>query len=197
MKTKLLESIRVHFGKDISLMLTFGYLFLILIGMIFNAVFFAINHLNIFKYAEISDFLLAPFRDFYILIFTALSILLIFAFYQLDDYIEQRYPKLHHKLLMGRDKNKYAVFYETKGVLLLIGMYIVIAAWNYGVYKSVKLDDHQISIARSVFKENKFNPSDTLYYLGNTNQYFFIKNKSANECYVIPKDDLIRLCLQY
>jgi hypothetical protein len=197
MKTNLVESIQRHFGKDISLMLTFGYLFLIMIGMIFNAVFYAINHLNIFKYAEISDFLLAPFRDFYILIFTALSIAIILGFYQLDEYLELHYPKFHHKLMMGRDKSKYQLFYETKGVLLLIGMYIILAAWNYGMYRSVRLDRRQISLERSIFKENKFNPTDTLYYLGNTNQYFFIKNASAQECYVIPKDDLIRLCLQY
>ncbi len=197
MKTNLVESIQRHFGKDISLMLTFGYLFLIMIGMIFNAVFFAINHLNIFKYAEISDFLLAPFRDFYILIFTALSIVLILGFYQLGDYLELHYPKFYHKLMMGRDQSKNQMFYETKGVLLMIGLYILMAAWTYGMYKSFKLDAGQINIERSIFKENKFNPTDTLYYLGNTNQYFFIKNVSAEECYVIPKDDLIRLCLQY
>jgi len=195
-KIKLFDFFKDFFRNDISLLLTFGYIFLLFIGMIFNSIYFSMHQINIFRYSDITDFLLAPFRDIFILIFTICSILVILIVVRIDDYLMQNYPKTYLKIkLFKKNREKHESWFEVKGVSILIIIYIVVAAFQYAVYRSERIDEQRLKIQDSIFKDNKFNPTDSIYYLGNTNQYIFVKNHSKNESYIIPTTDIIRLTL--
>lgn len=196
MKIKLFDFLKDFFKNDISLLLTFGYIFLIFIGMIFNSIYFSMHHINIFRYSDITDFLLAPFRDIFILIFTIGSILMIIIVVRIDDFFMQKFPKTYLKIkVFKKNREKHESWFEVKGVSILIMIYIVAAAFQYAVYRSERIDEQRLKIQDSVFKDNKFNPTDSIYYLGNTNQYIFVKNHSKNEAYIIPTTDIVRLTL--
>lgn len=79
--------------KDFQAILSIAYLFAVGIGMIFNYRKYSHFNINIFDYADITDFLIAPFADYRIFLFTFISVLILGAIYKLDSYIKEKHPE--------------------------------------------------------------------------------------------------------
>ena len=128
MKITFFKSTAAFLQKDISLSLSISYVVLVAIGIIFNGAYYLCFRVNVIQYSDISDFLLAPFRDFFILIFTIATVAFIYYLNVFDDWLEKNHPKLHHSMYMGIDKVEYQKNYSFKGVLLMIIIYVCFAA---------------------------------------------------------------------
>ena len=110
--------------------------------MLFNYQKFDEFGINIFDYADVFDFLIAPFSDFKILIFTSIFFTLIYAFFKLEILFKRKFSKLYSKLSFRSKKvksnfSKYFVFIY----------YLYISADIYGnISKNQILDQSSIKI---------------------------------------------------
>ena len=107
MKITFFKSTAAFLQKDISLSLSITYVVLVAIGIIFNGAYYLCFRINVISYSDISDFLMAPFRDMFILIFTIATVFSIYYLNVFDEWLERKYPKLHDSMYMGFDKDKY------------------------------------------------------------------------------------------
>src|SRR5699024_8129580 len=90
--------------KDLQSFITISYLIIVGVGMLFNFKKYAAFGINVFDYSDVFDFLIAPFSDFKILLFSALTILLVFMIFKLDTVWRRKYPKTYSKMVFGWDK---------------------------------------------------------------------------------------------
>lgn len=87
--------------REPSLALTLSYLVLIIIGMVFSYHYYLNWGIDVFQYATISDFILAPFKDAIVLLFGTISILLSWLVFELSKKLDQSFPKLSRILWFG------------------------------------------------------------------------------------------------
>ena len=193
MKENILETISNFLKKDFNSSLSVGYLSLVFVGMLFQGALYALFGINIVQYSDISDFLLAPFRNPTIILFTIFTIIFIYFFTIFDNWIDKSYPRFYVLLLMGVDRTKYKNWYIDKGVLLVFLVYVCLAATFYGSlgYKTIKNTTN--SRTQLTFKDNKFVPSDTLIYIGKTNAYVFLYNRTKKQTDVVPIADVLKM----
>lgn len=64
--------------KELQSIVTIFYLFLVGMGMLFKHQKFSEFGINVFQYADIFDFLIAPFQDYVIILFTMASLTFIY-----------------------------------------------------------------------------------------------------------------------
>src|SRR5699024_5912371 len=93
--------------KDLQSFITISYLIIVGVGMLFNFKKYAAFGINVFDYSDVFDFLIAPFSDFKILLFSALTILLVFMIFKLDTVWRRKYPKTYSKMVFGWDKKSW------------------------------------------------------------------------------------------
>ncbi len=196
MKVQFWQKISTLLKHDLSMSLTLGYLVLIVVGMIFNSFYYTSLGFNIFNYSDISDFLLAPFRDPNILLFLLISISFIYVLSLLDDYLERTFPKLYSKLLLGLDKERYQDWYSVKGYAMLTILYVFFAAQIYSTFKFKEIKDATVSSTKVMLKDNKFEPTDTLIYAGKTNSFVFLYLRNKAETAIIPAADVLQLSVR-
>jgi hypothetical protein len=87
--------------REPSLALTISYLVLIIVGMFFSYAYYLRWGIDVFQYATISDFILAPFKDTIVLLFAIISILLSWLVFEFSKKMDQRFPKLSRILWFG------------------------------------------------------------------------------------------------
>ncbi len=106
MKVKFYTVVQDFLKQDFNVSLTIGYLCLVVIGMLFQVFLYSFFGINIVQYSDISDFLLAPFRDPKILIFTFFSAFIIYTLSHFNDWLDNRFPKLYNLMMLGINKKK-------------------------------------------------------------------------------------------
>jgi len=74
--------------KEFQTFLSVFYLLLVGIGMLFSYEKYSRFGINIFQYSDIFDFLLTPFRDLYIFIFSFASIGIVFLIYTINKLLK-------------------------------------------------------------------------------------------------------------
>jgi hypothetical protein len=193
MKTKLFNKINHILSRDFNLSLSVGYLGLVFIGIIFQGKFYYNFNINIVQYSDISDFLLAPLQNPKILIFTILSVTIIYLFNLGDDWFAKSYPKVHDFLMLGFDKTKYEEWFSIKGMLLMTILYILFAASIYGDLQYHHIKQAKYCDTKITFKENKYEPSDTLIFIGKTNSYVFLFNRTKKQTDIVPMNDVLKI----
>lgn len=93
--------------KEVQSVVTILYLLMVGLGMLFNYQKYSEFGINIFEYADIFDFLIAPFEDVRIFFFTLFSALIPFIFFKLDTFSEQRFPKFYTRINFGLNKKSW------------------------------------------------------------------------------------------
>lgn len=194
MKITFFKSIAQFLKKDISLALSLSYIALIAIGIIFNSAYYLFFRINIIQYSDISDFLLAPFRDPFILIFTIGTIVFVHYNNIFDHWLEEKHPEIHQVFYKGLDKEKFQKWYSSSnGMSLVIVFYVCSIAMLYARFQATKVKDGENNYIHVVTKDNKFEPSDTLYFVGKNNGFTFLYNKSKKQTNIIPMSDVLRI----
>ena len=193
MKVTFFKSIAQFLQKDISLTLSLSYIALIAIGIIFNSAYYLCFRINIIQYSDISDFLLAPFRDPFILIFTIATTILIHYMIIFDEWLEKKYPKLHHSMNKNSDKVEFLKKDSFGRVLFMIVTYVCIVATIYAKFQTNRVKNGYNPYIHIITKDNHFEPTDTLYFIGKNNGFTFLYNKSKKQTNVIPMSDVLRI----
>jgi hypothetical protein len=132
-ETSETNKVRVNFFlKEIQTISSVSYMLAVGIGMVFNYHKFAEFGINIFDYADVLDFLIAPFADVVIIVFTAASLAIAYLLFKLDVYWEKKFPNSYGKLSMGTHRKSWYKTYRYVSALSLFLFYLFVSAHLYG-----------------------------------------------------------------
>ena len=124
--------------REPSLALTLSYLVLIIIGMVFSYAYYLSWGIDVFQYATISDFILAPFKDTIVLLFAIISILLSWLVFEFSKKMDRKFPKLTKIMWFGVEPgtSAYRNIYLSSlvfGFLSYMSLCSeIFASWKYG-----------------------------------------------------------------
>lgn len=120
--------------KELQTILTVAYVFAVGIGMLFSYYKFAKFDINIFDYADLFDFLIAPFSDITILIATLTALLLSYISFRLELLAHERFPAAYSIFAMRLDRKPWYNSYRSLMYLVLSLLLLNLAADKYGDY---------------------------------------------------------------
>ena len=116
MKEGLIKNAWELILKEIQTILSLLYLLMIGIGMLFNYKKYMNFGINIFEYADIFHFLIAPFQDVRIIMVSIIALFMPLSIYGLSKALGRRFPKIKRKLSLGlKDK----VWYPSARLILI------------------------------------------------------------------------------
>jgi|GEM_PF-1969253 len=170
--------------KEIQGVLALGYVFLVIIGMINEFVFYQTFNVNIFQYSEIWDFLIAPFKRVQSIIFLTISVVFSYLGYMLDVYLERKWPKLHYYLSFGAANKKW--FKTQRVIMTLIAFLFLLIYYSNISSKAFKANiieqkNHDVEIVFDSKSQQKVSAN----YIGSNSNYLFILNKEK-QVEIIP-----------
>lgn len=134
MKRKLSEKPLESIFKQTQSVITILYILAVGVGMLFNYQKYSEFGINVFDYAGVFEFLVAPFADFQILLFTVISFLFAYLIYRLDVFWSLNHPSSYDKMSFGWRKLWHGNLRTISYVLLMI-LYLYLAADYYGKLK--------------------------------------------------------------
>lgn len=170
---------------DIQWIVTFAYILTVAVGMLFTHKKYSEFGIDIFEYADVFDFLIAPFSDYKIVLFSISTLMIIWFVLKFDTYIKTKFPKLYSRSYFGIDKKNWFHFFRFFLFLFLLVFYLNISANFYGRLlkteitskKPVEVTFYDNSKARGIF-------------IGKTKEVLFlIENKKIK---VIPLAAMVK-----
>jgi len=132
MKEGLIKDTYEAIIKEIQIIISISYIFAVGIGMLFKFQKFSEFVINIFDYADIFDFLIAPFSDFKILFFTIISLIISYSLFKFDLLWKKKYPKTYSKVNFGWDKKIWYNQFRYISFSIMFIWYLYISADYYG-----------------------------------------------------------------
>jgi hypothetical protein len=185
MKEGLIKDSYELFIKEIQTLLTLAYVIAVGIGMLFNYKKYSEFEINIFEYGDVFDFLIAPFSDFYVLLFSISSILIVYILFVFDSFWKNKWPKSYSIAYLGRDKKSWFNIYRNSIFAITLIFYLFFAANKYGSFTKGKIINQPDITIKMVDNEIK-----TGKLIGKTNDIIFlIKDENV---YAIPISSLVR-----
>ncbi|WP_254712763.1 hypothetical protein [Polaribacter sp. AHE13PA] len=136
MKEGLIKDTYELIFKEIQTVITIFYILIVGIGMLFTYQKYSEFGINIFDYADVFDFLVAPFSDFKILLFSTITITLVFLFFKLDSLFNRKFPKNYSRINFGWDKKSWFNSYRYSLFFILFIFYLYLSADFYGKFTS-------------------------------------------------------------
>lgn len=179
MKEGLVKDAYEKIIKEIQSLLTFAYIIIIGIGMLFTYQKYSEFGINIFDYADVFEFLIAPFSDPYIVIFSSLSISFIFLLIRLDIVWKTKYPSSYAKASFGIANKPWYETYRKFTFGSLILFYLIMASDIYGRFMKTKVQKQSyitVNFSNGTYKRGQL--------IGKTKEVLFLlKDKKVK---VIP-----------
>ncbi|WP_375560002.1 hypothetical protein ACE193_20130 [Bernardetia sp. OM2101] len=155
--------------KEAQSIISIFYILAVAIGMLFNYQKYSEFGINIFDYADIFEFLVAPFSDIMILFFTIGSCVLIYLFFRFDVWLMKKHPKFYSIITLGWDKKAW---YNSNRYVLFITIFFLFlhsVAVFYGRLASQKTKQQTPISLRFIDNEIKKG-----VIIGNTKQVIFL-----------------------
>lgn len=121
-----------HLLKEAQSIISIFYIVAVGIGMLFNSQKYSKFGINIFDYADIFDFLVAPFSDIIILFFTIGSCFFAYLIFLFDYWWMKKYPKFYSKIALGWEKKKWYNSFRYLMFLTILFCYLNYSADIYG-----------------------------------------------------------------
>lgn len=123
--------------KEFQGIIGFGYIILIILGMIFESIYYGQFGINIFNYSGILDFLLVPFRRPLVLgILIGVFIFMYLYFFVLYGFLKKKHPKFH-KRFYSRFSEKDNLM-KSKIIMLLAFYLLITISWAFVTSKKDK-----------------------------------------------------------
>jgi hypothetical protein len=120
---------------------------MVAIGMLFEYFRYKVFGINIFQYADIFDFLIAPFKDFMIIGYLIATICFAYIGYLFDKLL-QKWPKIYAFLNFGLTKKSWFKTYSKFSFFTIFIVYLIISSTILaGInYKNVLAQKNTIEI---------------------------------------------------
>lgn len=166
--------------REIQGVLSACYVLMVGLGMLFNYFRFSHWEINIFEYAGILDFLIAPFEDIRIMITAVVAVLLPYCFYRLDRWWSHRFPRSYHILSMGLSKKSWYDRSRTIAFSGLIIYFIFLSALLYG--RRTKNETQRLNFSTFYYSDGEV---ENVRIIGKTLEVYFALDRD-NLVQVIP-----------
>ena len=185
MKEGLIKDAYELIIKEIQTSLTVAYIITVGIGMLFQYQYYSEFGINIFDFADVFEFLIAPFADLKILLFSLVSILISLMLLQIDIRWKRKFPQNYSRMNFGWDKKPWYNTFRVISFSILFITYLYLAADVYGEYASQQVkEDAPITL--------RFMDDETIsgIMIGNTtNVIFLLRNDRVT---AIPMGSMIK-----
>lgn len=184
--------------KQTQSIVTFVYLVTVGVGMLYYHQRYSEFGINIFQYADIFYFLVAPFEDVFILQLCALALALFLFGYWLDKTAERRFPRIYTVMSFGWEKKPWFDTYKSVSWALSLIALIYIYSDVYGESSKKKIlerepvtvsfEDGQTAVGQMIGKTN-----DTLFLIEQESVKAIPLNASVKEIVItsikLPAED--------
>lgn len=150
MKEGLIKDTYELILKEIQTIIMLSYIIIVGIGMLFTYMKYSEFGINIFDYADIFDFLIAPFSDPRIVLFSIASTLFVFILSKFQILYQRKLPKLYSKVNFGLDKKSWFNTFKYILFTILALFYLFVSSLFYGeLSKEQTLQSPQLSLTYS------------------------------------------------
>ena len=178
--------------KEIQGIISFGYIILIVLGMIFESIYYGQFGINIFNYSGILDFLLVPFRRPIVLaILIGVYLFIHLYFFTLNKFLHRKLPKVHN-FIYGKTSKKEG--YLKSNIFKLLMIYFVITiSWAYIISKKNKESLYKKEINTRIEYDTKGVKYIEGKLIGKNEINIFLLDAS-NEIQILPiNSDIIKI----
>lgn len=164
----------IPFNLNFQTLITIAYVFAIGIGMLFTYRKYKEFGINIFDYADVFHFLIAPFSDYRILLFTLVSLIFSFVMYRLDLFWKDKFPKLYSWISFGQNNKSWFGLFRLVTICLVFLVYLDFSATIYGKHTSSR-------IRRQNSINLKFTDNENLkgIFIGKTKEIIFLLDQGV------------------
>jgi hypothetical protein len=182
------RKIREIFLKDSSLIITSAYIILIGIGMVFSYQSYLFWGIDILQYAELSDFLLAPFADVLVFLFLASSFGLVWIAIIFNNWLESKFPKIFKLVNLGfSPSSKYYKSKMTIGYVVSTFVYIALASMLFGLLKYRSIRNNKMKNRVEVcFQNGMPDRCKIMLMIGKTSSFVFLSDTLFTKIEAIP-----------
>jgi len=181
------DQVKLIFREHPTMLLTFCYFIITIIGVLYSYFFYKEFGINIIKFADLSDFLLASILEpKSVMIFISLIITTL-LFYWLDLFLRKKY-KGYGNFVENKFKSKYT---DPIGYVLILVFYTTVlvehvAIRNATAVKSGTTDDFLVRIS----DPGEHQVEKTLSLLGSSSRYVYLFDSEQSESQVIPVENV-------
>lgn len=159
--------------KELQTVISVFYILMVGIGMLFEYQRYILFGINIFDYADVFDFLIAPFKSPSIFLFIFLSLLIVYVIFRFDSFMMRKWPKFYRVSNFGLSERSWYPIFRYSAFLVLFVTYIFLASQILADrYKSgfiQEMQDVKISYADNSNVRGKIigKTSETIFLLAN------------------------------
>jgi hypothetical protein len=181
------EQIKLIFREHPTLLLTFCYFVITIIGVLYSYFFYQEFGINIIKFADLSDFLLASILEPKSVIIFISLIFITYFLYWFDFLLRKKY-KGYGNFVEKKFKSKYT---DPIGYIFILVFYTTflvqsIAIRNAEEVKAGKTDDFVVRIS----DPGEHQAETNLALLGSSSRYLYLFNNKKSEAQVIPVENV-------
>jgi len=181
------EQIKLIFKEHPTMLFTFCYFIITIIGVLYSYFFYKEFGINIIKFADLSDFLLASILEPKSVVIFISLIIVSSIFYRFDLLLRNKY-KGYGNFVEKKFKSKYMDPISYAVILIFYTTFLVqhISIRNATEIKSGKTDEFLVRIS---------DPGDhqvekTLSLLGSSSRYVYLFDNDKSETQVIPVENV-------
>jgi len=173
--------------RELQTIISVFYILMVGIGMLFEYQRYKLFGINIFEYADVFDFLIAPFKSpLIIFLFIFLSLSIAYVAFKLDLYIQKKSPKIYRITSLGWDKKSWYGIFRLFSIVLVFVSYIYYSS-DYLAGKFHKEFNEKNKMIRVFYSDNSFS---TGKLIGKTNETLFLLEDETVK--VIPTNSLVK-----
>lgn len=157
-----------------QILFTLIYVLAITIGMIFNYAKYKKFGINVFDYCDLTDFILFPFSDSKILLFTIVLALFCFVLYYVDIKLRDVFPTFFNKKAISPKQYKtVSLFIST--FLFMLFIYIIAGKYSQNIYNNIELSENITIYAKTANYTGKYvgKTSDVIFMYQNNKLHIF------------------------
>jgi len=160
---------------DSQTYITLSYLAIVIIGMMFDYSYYDRFGINIFEYADVLDFLLAPVKNVQLMLFAFGTVIVVWLFFKVDQLWQDKFPSSHKRFNFGMTR-EFSKKYRPLMIGFTLIMYFFVAATVYGrrMYNSYQKGTESIEV---VFESDQRVISGKL--IGKNTDYLFLESKDG------------------
>ena len=181
-------------SDDLEKLLPFGYLFLIMMGILKDSIYYYQFGINILRYSTIMDVLISPIAEFTSnpIILGAIIILFVLHFYLpsfLAKYKNVAYVKRSFELkstdeLTPEETKSYYNSIAIKSLVLFLLSFFLGYGFAGGYFTTKKLKENKLDYSFQIdFNEGE---SKNVYVIGNNSLYYFYFVKGDKKIKITP-----------
>jgi len=178
-------------SKDLSLTLSLAYVALVGIGMLFSYQYYANWGIDIFQFAGLSDFLLAPFRDMLVFFFATISVWISYLFILASRKLDRKFPHLAKfwNLGISVDSKKYNQ-YMNFNLLAGIVVYLYLSSQGFSILRKNNFRKHPERYRVEIEQDD--HSVQAYLLLGLTEEFALVLNEKDQKVSALPLDGGIR-----